>query len=152
MADDFPADFTTSIGRVRKYIPDLIQLGDPADPDGTKSYIFTDDELQSFIDDETIDGSLPETSWRLRRAAAWAMIAIANSENLILKKLVTQDQQTDGPAVAKALIASAAMLFARAKAEEDMVNTPVATEGLLAVYPPQTHSYDDHYYGIRHLR
>jgi len=143
MADDVtPVDFTTPVGRVRKYIPDLIQLADPANPNGPKEYIFSDAEIQSFIDDETINGSLPPVSFRIRRAAAWAMIAIANSENLILKKLITQDQQTDGPAVAKAMIASAALLFDQAKAEEQAIVAPTETEGLLAIFPEQTHQYE----------
>jgi hypothetical protein len=142
MVDEFPVDFSEPIGRVRKYIPDLIQLGDPANPNGPKSFIFSDDEIQSFIDDETINGALDVTSFRIRRAAAWAMIAIANSENLILKKLITQDQQTDGPAVAKAMIASAAMLFDQAKAEEDALSATTAVEGFMAVYPEQTHEFE----------
>lgn len=150
--DEYPADLTEDVGRVRKYIPDLIQLPDPADPDGAKSYIFSDDEIQAFLDDETGGGLLDVTSWRVRRAAAWAMIAIANSENLILKKIVTQDQQTDGPSVAKQLIAAASMLFDQAKAEEDAINAIGVSEGFMAVYPEQTHSYYPHAYGRTYLR
>lgn len=156
MADDeFPVDFSSEVGRVRKYIPDLVPLADPANPDGPKSFIFSDEEIESFIADETGDGLLDTTSWRLRRAAAWAMIAIANSENLILKKLVTQDQQTDGPAVAKALIAAASLLFDKAKAEEDAMNAPSVTEGLTAVFPTPYHDWryePTHAYGYTYLR
>ena len=109
MADIYPVDYTSAVGRVRKYIPDVRQL------DG--EYIFSDDELQSFIDDETADGVLESRSFRVRRAAAWAMIAIANDENLILKKIKTEDLETDGPAVAKQLLASAQELFRRADDE-----------------------------------
>lgn len=118
MADEFPVDLTSDIGRVRKYIPDLVPLGDPADPDAEGSFIFSDEEIESFLSDETVDGALPVTASRVRRAAAWAMIAIANNENLILKKITTQDQQTDGPAVAKELRASAEALFKQAAADE----------------------------------
>jgi len=109
MADIYPVDYTSAVGRVRKYIPDTRQL------DG--EYIFSDEELQSFIDDETADGVLESRSFRIRRAAAWAMIAIANDENLILKKIKTEDLETDGPAVAKQLLASAQELFRRAEDE-----------------------------------
>jgi hypothetical protein len=122
MANESPVDFSSGVGRVRKYIPDLIELPDPQDLTGPKSYIFSDEELESFINDETLDGVLPETSWRIRRAAAWAMIALANSENLILKKITTQDQQTDGPAVARALLQAADALFAHAAREEVAAN------------------------------
>jgi hypothetical protein len=142
MADEFPVDFTTEVGRVRKYIPDLVQLPDEADTDGAVGFIFSDDEIQSFIDDETQDGMLPTTAFRLHRAAGWAMIALANSENLILKKLMSQDQQTDGPAVAKQLIAAAAAMFSRADKEEAAVKTVAeTTEGFYAVFPPSPASY-----------
>lgn len=130
MADEYPVDFASPVGRVRKYIPDLIPLPDPADPLGPASFIFSDEELESFLNDETLDGILPSVSWRVRRAAAWAMIALANSENLILKKIVTQDQQTDGPAVAKELRASAQTLFDQADREEGMAT---GAEGFISV-------------------
>lgn len=118
MADTFPVDFTTEVGRVRKYIPDLIQLPDPRTPDGPKSFIFSDDELASFILDEKAVAEVDAAVFHIRRAAASAMIALANNENLILKKIVTEDQETDGPAVARALIAAAQALLKRAEAEE----------------------------------
>lgn len=114
MADVFPVDYTSAVGRVRKYIPDVRQL------DG--EFIFSDNELQSFIDDNTADGVLEVTSFRIRRAAAWAMIAIANDETLILKKIKTEDLETDGPAVGKQLLASAQELFRRADDDEAAVN------------------------------
>jgi hypothetical protein len=142
MSDTYPVDFATPVGRVRKYIPDLVQLPDENDTDGAVSFVFTDDEIQSFIDDETQDGALPVTAFRLHRAAGWAMIALANSENLILKKLMSQDQQTDGPAVAKQLIAAAAAMFSRADKEEATVQTVAeATEGFYAVFPASPSSY-----------
>lgn len=113
MADVSPVDYTSEVGRVRKYIPDVRQL------DG--EYIFTDAEITSFIEDETADGALEITSFRLRRAAAYAMIAIANDENLILKKIKTEDLETDGPAVAAALLKSAQELFRRASVDEEAV-------------------------------
>jgi hypothetical protein len=121
MVDIYPINYTNPIGKVRKYIPDTVPLPDPADPTGPTSFIFSDEELQSFLDDET--QGLEVKVYHIRRAAAWAMIALANNENLILKKIVTQDQQTDGPAVAKALVASAAQLFERANADQASDNT-----------------------------
>lgn len=150
MADTYPVDFTTPVGRVRKYIPDLVQLPDPGDPDGALSFLFSDAEIESWLDDETQDNTLPVTSFRVRRAAAWAMIALANSENLILKKIVTQDQQTDGPSVAKQLIAAASALFAQAAAEEAASATATAqVEGFIAVFPE---TCGDSRYELRWLR
>lgn len=109
MADIYPADFTTAVGRVRKYIPDLIPLADPADPLGEASYMWSDAEIASFLEDE---------AGNVKRAAAYILIATANNENLILKKLVTEDLQTDGPSVAKAMLSTAQELLKRADAED----------------------------------
>lgn len=116
--DIYPPDFQTDVGRVRKYIPDVRQLPDPKDPAGPVSYMFSDEELQSFVDDQTEFGLFETRSWHIRRAAADAMIAIANDENLILKKIVTEDLETDGPAVATAMIRAATLAYSRADAEE----------------------------------
>lgn len=134
MVDVSPADFTTGVGRVRKYIPDVIELPDPRDPAGPVSYIFSDAEIQSFIDDETQDGAFELTAIHVRRSAAYAMIALANNENLILKKLVTEDLETDGPAVADKLIKAAQELLRRA---QDMEDATVYAEIFLEV--PYTH-------------
>lgn len=149
MVDTYPVDFTTPVGKVRKYIPDLVQIPDEND-NTVKTFLFSDDEIQSFLDDETSSNVLPLTSFRIRRAAAWAMIALANNENLILKKIVTQDQQTDGPSVAKQLIAAAAALFAQADAEETAINNAPPVEGFSIVTNP---FYDaDSLYELRWLR
>lgn len=109
MADIYPADFGTAVGRVRKYIPDLRLLEDPQDPLAEPAYMWTDDEINSFLEDE---------NGNVKRAAAYILIATANNENLILKKLVTEDLQTDGPSVAKAMLSTAQELLKRADAEE----------------------------------
>lgn len=116
MPDIYPVDYSTAVGRVRKYIPDLVPLADPADPTATPEYMWSDGALQSFVDDEYTDptGLLPVPRQAILRAAASAMIATANNENLILKKIVTEDLQTDGPSVAKAMIAAAAELYKKA--------------------------------------
>lgn len=110
MADTYPVDYTSAVGRVRKYIPDVRQL------DG--EYIFTDEEIQSFIDDNIAESLEEPFSYEIRRAAAWAMIAIANDETLILKKIKTEDLETDGPAVGKQLLAAAQELLKRAEIDE----------------------------------
>lgn len=106
MVDVFPADFSSAVGRVRKYIPDLRQV------DG--EYIFSDAELESFVSDHTLDLTNPPAT-AIMRAAGFAMLALANDENLILKKIKTEDQETDGPAVAARLIAAAQEMFKRAE-------------------------------------
>lgn len=114
MTDTFPVDFSTEVGRVRKYIPDLVQLPDPSDPTLEASFMWSDDEIQSFVDDE--DGNI-------KRAAAYILIATANNENLILKKLTTEDLATDGPAVSNAMLKTAERLLAEtaASAEEEEI-------------------------------
>lgn len=115
--DTYPVDYNSDIGRVRKYIPDVVQLPDPQDPLAEPSYMWTDDAIQSFLDDE---GAIePAPLPPVLRAAASILVATANNENLILKKLVTDDLQTDGPAVAKAMLASAQELRKRADDIED---------------------------------
>lgn len=118
MADVYPVDYSTPVGRIRKYIPDVTLLEDPQDPVAEPSFIFSDEEIQSFVDDETNDGARELTSIRARRAAAYAMIALANDVNLVLKKLVTEDLETDGPAVADKLIKAANELLRRAREDE----------------------------------
>jgi len=103
MVDTYPVDFSTEVGRVRKYVPDLVKLPDPADPSAEHSFMWSDAEIQSFVDDE--DGNV-------KRAAAYILIATANNENLILKKLTTEDLATDGPAVSNAMLKTAQQLLA----------------------------------------
>lgn len=119
--DIYPVDYTSDVGRVRKYIPDLLQLPDPADPLSEPAFMWTDEALQSFVDDEWEDVLQTYRAPRqaILRAAASAMIATANNENLVMKKIVTEDLQTDGPAVAKALIAAAQELRQKADKIEE---------------------------------
>lgn len=137
MADVFPVNFTSDVGRVRKYIPDLIELHDPKDFALEKSFMWPDAAIQSFIDDEIPAGLTVAPRTTIWRAAAYIMIATANNENLILKKLVTEDLQTDGPSVAKALIAAAQELLARA---DDELAQATEEEIFIAVdYVPSDH-------------
>lgn len=136
--DIFPVDLTSDVGRVRKYIPDLTPLKDPEHPDDEPQFIFSDDEIQAFVDDHTELGLIPTRSWHIRRAAADAMVAIANSENLIMKKIVTEDLQTDGPAVADKLLKAAAMAYGRADAEESSSSVEEVFYSVPYVhYPPR---------------
>lgn len=84
-------DPTTSIGLVRLLVTDI----DENDP------LFTDAQITAFL---TLEGT------NTRLAAAQALDAIARSEVLVSKKIRTQDLQTDGPAVAAELRASATEL------------------------------------------
>lgn len=143
MADEFPVDFDSPVGRVRKYIPDLVQLANPADPEDEPSFLFSDEEIESFLSDETNEGEYPVTSWRVRRAAAWAMIALANNENLILKKITVEDQQTDGPSVARELRSSAQVLFDLAAKDEAAAGS---VEGFIHVPYREPDAYDSRYY------
>lgn len=118
MADINPVDYGSDVGRVRKYIPDVVQLVDPSTPDAPPTYLWSDEDVQSFVDDQTQDGLYETKRWHIYRAAAGLILATANNEALILKKIVTEDLQTDGPAVATALRQSAALLFGRADAME----------------------------------
>jgi hypothetical protein len=83
--------------------------------------MWSDDAIQSFINDE---GGLvsPSSLQIVLRAAASILVATANNENLILKKITTDDLQTDGPSVAKAMLASAQELRKRADDMDDALN------------------------------
>lgn len=116
MAEDiYPIDYTSDVGRIRKYIPDVIQAPDPKDPDGPVSFIWSDDQLKSFLADEWMEPSIAAPTQNILRAAAWAITGIASNEDLILKKITTEDLATDGPAVAKALYQAANSLLIRAQ-------------------------------------
>lgn len=92
-------DYATAAGQVRLLIADVNE-DDP---------LFTDAQLQGFL---ALEGD------HVKRAAARALDVIAVSEVLVSKKIRTQDLQTDGPAVAKALREQALALRAEADADE----------------------------------
>lgn len=87
-------------------------------------YIFTDDEMESFI--ELNNGNV-------YYAAADALDAIAANAAYTLKVLTILDVTTNGQATAEAIRASAAAL--RAKADADAANTIVC--GVANVVTPQ---------------
>lgn len=136
--DIYPVDYTSNVGRVRKYIPDVVPLPDPRDMLAEPSYMWTDEAIESFLADEGALPLIPATLSTVLRAAASILVATANNENLILKKLVTDDLQTDGPAVAKAMLASAQELRKRA---DDLDFTGDREEIFLAVFPTHETSY-----------
>lgn len=100
----------------------LVRLltGDKAADD----YIFTDDEMESFL--ELSNGNV-------YCAAADALDAIAANAAYTLKVLTILDVTTNGQATAEAIRASAAAL--RAKADADAANTIVC--GVANVVTPQ---------------
>lgn len=87
-------------------------------------YIFTDDEMESFIE---------LSSGNVYYAAADALDAIAANAAYTLKVLTILDVTTNGQATAEAIRASAAAL--RAKADADAANTIVC--GVANVVTPQ---------------
>lgn len=100
----------------------LVRLltGDKAADD----YIFTDDEMESFLE---------LSSGNVYYAAADALDAIAANAAYTLKVLTILDVTTNGQATAEAIRASAAAL--RAKADADVANAIVC--GVANVVTPQ---------------
>ncbi len=106
-------DYSLPLGKVRLLILDTAA----AEVD----WLFTDPQLDAYL--ELNAGSI-------KRTAAQAMLTIALSENLLSKKIRTQDVTTDGPAVAAELRAQAAFLIAQAVAEEAL-----AAESFFEIVP-----------------
>jgi hypothetical protein len=108
-----------AISEVRALIPDL----------DTTAPIFTDDELTLYL--ALFNGNS-------LRAAAVAVLAIANNEAL-LKKMHTDDLGFDGPAGADALRKNAAVLLA----EADRQDAALADEAFLIAYPEAFSPFDN---------
>jgi hypothetical protein len=85
-----------SVEQVRHLIPDFEEV-DWRD-DNTPSTLFPDEVIQTYLD--VNDGNV-------KRAAATAMRALAVSEAVISKVIKTEDLQTDGAKVARALLEAA---------------------------------------------
>ena len=96
---DAAFDPATDIGKVRLLLNDV----------DTASYVFTDAEVQAFLDLE--GGSV-------KLAAAQAIDTNADNEVLASKVLRTQDLTTDGAKLARALHARADALRAQADADD----------------------------------
>jgi hypothetical protein len=97
----FTYNLGTTIGRARLLIPDR----DPGAP------IFSDEEIGGFL---TVEGD------DARLVAAAALETMAASDVYTFKANRVEDLQTNGPAVAKALMERAATLRALSRLEEDM--------------------------------
>ena len=137
MADIFPPEMTSPIGRMRKYVPDLVLLEDPHNPEADPSYYFSDEEVLGFLSEYKEDLSQLKR-WDIKRAAADAIDALANNEALVLKKIVTDDLQTDGAAVANSLRQGARALRERAAQEERDENVFAAVIPFTAHHHPRT--------------
>jgi hypothetical protein len=97
--DDAEPDYTTPLGKVRLLTADL-------------------DWASPLLSDGLLDGYLGLHSGNPYRAAADALDAMATSEVLLARKIRTQDLSTDGPAVAAELRKQAAVLRAKADADD----------------------------------
>lgn len=93
-------DLATDIGKTRLLIPDRVEA----------SAIFTDEELQAFLD--LNDGNT-------RRAAAEALEMIASDEAMTLKVITTLDLSTNGASTSAAILERARLLRSQAAAAED---------------------------------
>jgi hypothetical protein len=128
MADQFPPDYSTSVGKVRALIPDVEQVD--WENDGNASFMFTDNHLEGLLSlypaiENPNDVDYTSTV-HIRRAAADAVDALATSEALISKVIKTEDLQTDGAKLANALIQRAIQLRRQADKEEDDLNAETA--------------------------
>lgn len=137
MADVYPVDIASPVGRVRKYIPDLEKLTDPANPTADPEFYFSDAEIEGFLVEYTGDLDITPKRSSVKRAAADVIDALANNEALVLKKIKTEDLQTDGAATANALRAGARALREQADDED------AADNAIFAIIPfkhchPQT--------------
>lgn len=135
MNDINPVDHTSTVGRIRKYIPDMVLLEDPKNPLADPSYYFSDIEIAGFGFEYEEDGVMGRSA--VKRAAADAIDALANNEALVLKKITTEDLETDGAAVANALRLGAQALRNQAKADDLAENAFVA----IVPFKKQTPNY-----------
>ena len=95
----FTYDLSSSIGRIRLRISDT----------SSDNYIFNDEELAVFFDDE---GS------NVKRACAAALEAIAVNEALVQKVIKNLQLSTDGAKLADSLLKQAANYRAQADSED----------------------------------
>lgn len=108
----YPPDFSTDIGAVRALIPDVERVDFTGE--GVPTYMFSDAHLRVLL---SLYASRPSRAGQIKRAAADAIVAVANSEALISKVIKTEDLQTDGAKVANALLVGARQL--RDDADQD---------------------------------
>lgn len=93
---------------------------DYATPTGQVRLLISDvDEAKPILDDTQINGYLTLNGANVRRAAADALDAIADSETLVSKVIRTQDLNTDGSKVADSLRKHADRLRQQADSDDD---------------------------------
>jgi hypothetical protein len=104
----------------REEEPVTINFTNPTPAGKVRLLIADVDEDNLILTDDQINGYLAIESGSVKRAAASALVAIASSETLVSKKIRTLDGlQTDGPAVAAALLKHAQDLREQAETDED---------------------------------
>lgn len=108
--DEYPIDYASPVGQVRNLIADTEQLTDPANPDKIPSFYLSDKQVKAF---------LVTARDKIYLAASLALRAMSTNENLILKKIRTEDLQTDGPAVAGELRRMAEEFRLQQKADDE---------------------------------
>jgi hypothetical protein len=97
-----PPDYDTPEGQVRLLIADV-----------------STDDTKRLLGDDAVTGFLTMNAGNIKRAAADALDAIADSEALVSKVIRTQDLQTDGAKVADSLRKHADRLRAQADTADD---------------------------------
>lgn len=108
--DEYPVDYASAVGQVRNLIADTEQLVDPAKPDSQPAFYLSDKQIKAF---------LSTARDRIYLAASLALRAMSTNENLVLKKIRTEDLQTDGPAVAGELRRMAEEFRLQQKADDE---------------------------------
>lgn len=104
-----PVAFNTNVGRVRLLIPDIEERSDPRDLRLPPAYLFTDEQIQAFLD---------INNGNVKRAAADAKNTIATVQALLLKVLSTDDKSTDGAKLGAELRAQAKRLMDEADSDD----------------------------------
>ncbi len=110
MADVFPPDFSTVVGKIRALIPDIEQLHDFSGQTTVDEYLFSDAHLLTLA-------GLNNNSVRL--AAADACEVLGTSEGFISKVIATDDLKSDGAKLMAQFLERAKQLRAQAAAEGD---------------------------------
>lgn len=142
MADVYPPDFTSDLGKVRALIPDVEKVDFTGE--GIPTYIFSDAHLDSLL---SMYENRPSLTGMIKRTAADALTAIAVSEALISKVIRTEDLQTDGAKVANALLGAARRLKDDADKDDEEAEERLGYAFAIVDYQPTP--YDPLPYGLR---
>lgn len=92
-------DLSTTVGKVRRTVPDKV----------VDNYIWTDEEIQSFLDDSG-------GNWR--RASALILETMASDDLIVLKVVKIHNLETNTDRLMSAMLKRAASLRAEAATEE----------------------------------